>query len=93
MAAEHPSGTFSTGVAECAFHKSTQQIILNISCDTLIVLPQWWLELKQCSVQMEAIITERADKTRGVEEQDAGMGLAQERRSFWSKHDAQEGRR
>lgn len=33
---------------------------------TLIVLSRWWLELKQRSGQMLAIITERADKTRGT---------------------------
>lgn len=65
------------GVAEHAFHKSTQQIILSKSCDTLIVLSRWWLELKQCSVQMQTIITGRVDKTRGIEEQDAVKGLAQ----------------
>lgn len=87
------SGTSSTGVAERAIHKSTPQIILNKSCDTLIVLSQWWLELKQRSVQMQAIITERADKTRGAEEQDADLGLARQRRPSRSKHAAQEGRR
>ena len=79
--------------AERAFHKSARQIILSKSCDTLIVLSRWWLELKQCSVQMQAIITERADKTRGIEEQDAGKGLAQGRHPSQSKHAAQEGRR
>lgn len=94
VAAGHPFGTSSTSpLVLHAFHKSTQQITLSKSCDTLIVLSCQWLELKLCGVQIQEIIAERVDKARGREEQDAGKGLAQGRDPSQGKHAVQEGRR
>lgn len=66
-----------------------QQIIPSQSCDMLITLSGWWLELKQCSALMQAFIREqtkqggwRSCRHRAGEREASTSGQAQEGRRW-----------